>query len=107
MIVLRKKHWFIALILLFAAVLIFLLFRFKRDADVLMDVTSTMDSNGSHIAISLQTQAKVAEIEAKERRMNETVWAKEMLAEECGRTFEIFWDSLNASTNKLALAASF
>jgi hypothetical protein len=39
--------------------------------------------------------------------MNETVWAKELLAEECGRPFEILWDKLNAATNKLRCAVSF
>ncbi|MHC1766913.1 MAG: CRTAC1 family protein [Verrucomicrobiia bacterium] len=49
----------------------------------------------------------VARIEAKEQRINETVWAKEMLADDCGRVFEAFWDALNAATNKLSVAASF
>ena len=30
-----------------------------------------------------------------------------MLAEECGRTIESLWDSLNAATNKLQLVADF
>jgi len=45
--------------------------------------------------------------EAQERHADETVWAKEILAQECGRTFESLWDSLNAATNKLSLMASF
>ena len=32
---------------------------------------------------------------------------KEILAQECGRTFESLWDSLNVATNKLSFAASF
>jgi hypothetical protein len=46
-------------------------------------------------------------LETKEQKMDETVWAKEMAAEDCGRTFESLWDSLNTATNKLTLAASF
>lgn len=48
-----------------------------------------------------------AALEARERRADETVWAKEMLAQRCGEVVESFWDSLNAATNKLALAAQF
>src|SRR5439155_4390832 len=44
---------------------------------------------------------------ARERTADETVWAKEILAEDCGRTIESLWDSLNAATNKLQIAAFF
>lgn len=49
----------------------------------------------------------VARIESAEQRINETDWAKEMLADECSRVFEALWDALNASTNKLGVAGSF
>lgn len=39
--------------------------------------------------------------------MDETVWAKEILAQKSAQVFESFWDDLNAATNKLRLAASF
>ncbi|HYT59954.1 MAG TPA: hypothetical protein VEL06_07270, partial [Haliangiales bacterium] len=42
-------------------------------------------------------------LETREQELNKTVWAKEMLAEECGRVFESLWDSLNASTNKFGV----
>ncbi|MBM3839560.1 MAG: CRTAC1 family protein [Verrucomicrobia bacterium] len=51
--------------------------------------------------------AKLAAFEAREREVAESVWGKELLAQECGRTFEGLWDSLNAATNKLKLAADF
>src|SRR6185436_950600 len=51
--------------------------------------------------------AQSARFEAKEQKAAETVWAKEILGQECGRTFESLWDSLNAATNKLNLLASF
>jgi enediyne biosynthesis protein E4 len=57
--------------------------------------------------ISPDLLAEVSALEAQERHMAETVWAPEMLAQECARIFEAFWDALNASTNKLELAASF
>ena len=57
--------------------------------------------------ISKELAARLEALEAKENELNKTVWAKEMLAEECGRTFESLWDSLNAATNKLSLIASF
>ncbi|MBI4659182.1 MAG: CRTAC1 family protein [Verrucomicrobia bacterium] len=50
---------------------------------------------------------QLAAFEAKEHQVAETTWAKEMLAQQCGRTLESLWDSLNAATNKLRLAAGF
>ena len=46
-------------------------------------------------------------LEAREKEANNTIWAKEMLAQMCARRFEVFWDSVNASTNKLSLIAGF
>src|SRR6266849_8658226 len=46
-------------------------------------------------------------LEAREKEANNTIWAKEMLAQRCGRRFESLWDSINASTNKLSLIAEF
>src|SRR6266480_6524694 len=46
-------------------------------------------------------------LEAKENELNRTVWAKEILAEECARVFESLWDSLNAATNKFSVLNSF
>src|SRR5437773_11995978 len=46
-------------------------------------------------------------LEAKENELNRTVWAKEILAEECARVFESLWDSLNAATNKFSVLQSF
>jgi hypothetical protein len=46
-------------------------------------------------------------VELREQEADRTVWAKEMLAERCGRTFEILWDSINATTNKWPLLANF
>lgn len=44
--------------------------------------------------------AKVAGIERREQVVDQTLWLKEMEAEEHGRVFEDFWDALNAATNK-------
>jgi FG-GAP-like repeat/ASPIC and UnbV len=57
--------------------------------------------------VSQELAAQVTQIEAREEHFNETTWVKEMLAEDCGRVIESFWDSVNASSNKLDLAAAF
>jgi hypothetical protein len=44
--------------------------------------------------------AQAAAIERRERIIDQTIWRKEMEAEEYGRVFEDFWDALNAATNK-------
>ncbi len=46
-------------------------------------------------------------LEARERQIDTTIWAKEMLAQQYGRVFEDGWDALNAATNRLAVAAAF
>jgi enediyne biosynthesis protein E4 len=46
-------------------------------------------------------------LEVREEQADRTIWAKEKMAEACGHTFETFWDSINASTNKLAVAGAF
>lgn len=51
--------------------------------------------------------AAAAALERRERTVAQTVWAKELLAQEHGRVFDDLWDALNASTNKLATAAEF
>jgi hypothetical protein len=51
--------------------------------------------------------ARLARLEARERNIDETAWAKEMQAQECGRIIESLWDSINAATNKFAVVASF
>ncbi|PYM11628.1 MAG: hypothetical protein DME18_13500, partial [Verrucomicrobia bacterium] len=47
--------------------------------------------------ISKELAAQLEALEAREKKMDETVWAREILAEECGRTFESLWNSLNAA----------
>jgi len=54
-----------------------------------------------------QLAGQLQALEAREKQVAETVWAKELLAEECGRVFEQLWDSLNAASNKLDLLAAF
>src|SRR6266536_2246846 len=46
-------------------------------------------------------------LEAEENTMSRTVWAKEMLAEDCGHVFEALWDALNDATNKFEVLHSF
>ena len=56
------------------------------------------DESGSQQTNSLQLREDAAD---------KTYWAKEILAQACGRTFETLWDSINATTNKLPLLAGF
>ncbi|MBM3880486.1 MAG: CRTAC1 family protein [Verrucomicrobia bacterium] len=49
----------------------------------------------------------VAVLEARERTADETVWAKELLAQACGERFDRLWDALNAATNRFETAAAF
>ena len=69
--------------------------------------TPSAGSTDSSRRISAEMVARVAALEARERHLAETVWVKELLAQECGRTFESLWNSLNAATNKLRVLASF
>ncbi len=69
--------------------------------------STSADSTGSGSRISQELARECARLEAREQKVAETVWAKEMLAQECARTFESLWDSLNAATNKFPLVASF
>ncbi|HUL51506.1 MAG TPA: CRTAC1 family protein, partial [Candidatus Nitrosotalea sp.] len=50
--------------------------------------------------------ARFTALEARENRVNETDWAKEILAEDCSRVFENLWDRINSATNKLDVLAS-
>src|SRR5689334_9898839 len=51
--------------------------------------------------------AKAAAIERREQVIEQTVWKKEMEAQEYGRVFEDFWDALNAATNKWEVVEEF
>lgn len=51
--------------------------------------------------------SQLTALEAREKQADETVWAKDLLAGECGLTFDHLWDSLNRTTNKLAVAANW
>lgn len=55
----------------------------------------------------LDTSQKPTALELRETQADKTFWASEILAENCGRTFESLWDTVNATTNKLAVLAQF
>lgn len=57
--------------------------------------------------LTREALAEAKRIEVREQELNRTVWAAEMLAQECGRTIEVLWDNLNASSNKLDTAGDF
>ncbi|MCI0537436.1 MAG: CRTAC1 family protein [Verrucomicrobiales bacterium] len=55
----------------------------------------------------IQTLASnLGSLQKQEANLNETVWKKELVAQQCGHILEELWDALNAATNKLALAAA-
>src|ERR1051326_2316129 len=60
----------------------------------------------SHQTSAGEQPNQTASLEAREQQADKTFWAKEMLAQNCGRTFEDLWDSVNASSNKLAAIAA-
>jgi hypothetical protein len=57
--------------------------------------------------VSRELVDQLTALEAREEELNKTVWAKEILAENCGRLVEDLWDSLNAATNKLEVLGAF
>src|SRR5256885_9493006 len=69
--------------------------------------SSAVNSTDFASPVSQELLNQFTALEAKENELNRTVWAKEILAEECGRVFESLWDSLNAATNKFDILASF
>jgi hypothetical protein len=63
--------------------------------------------SGSSVQMNPALTAKITGLEAREKQADATVWVKEILAQECGRTFEVLWDAINRATNKLEVAAAF
>ena len=49
--------------------------------------------------------AQLTALEAHEQQVADTVWANELLAEQCGQVFERWWDALNAAPDKSAVLA--
>lgn len=55
--------------------------------------------------VTREVLAQVAALEAQEKELDATLWAKERLAEQCGQVLDELWDAINQSTNKLAALA--
>jgi hypothetical protein len=94
---LRKKLLFLAVILLLLGAGL-LLVRFSH-TPFPWESSNTASQSGGPLAPSNS-------LETREREADRTVWAKEMLAQRCGRTFESLWDAINAATNKLSRVAA-
>jgi enediyne biosynthesis protein E4 len=77
--------------------------RFRPQSSASPHSTSTTANERTGSALA----ARFESLEARERELDRTVWTKEILAEECGRTIESLWDSINAATNKFGVVASF
>ena len=88
------------IVLLLVLVVVALLAWFFRKAPP--GVRSVTGTN----AVSAEEVARFEALEARENELDRTVWAKELLAQECGRVFDTWWDSLNVASNKLRLLAS-
>src|SRR5438105_4738355 len=54
-----------------------------------------------------QFAARRAQLDAREAEADRTFWVKEILAQNCGRTIEELWDTINAGSNKLDCLAAF
>jgi hypothetical protein len=54
-----------------------------------------------------ESTSPFARFEAGLKHIDDTVWSRELLAQECGRTLELFWDSLNPSSNRWAVIREF
>jgi enediyne biosynthesis protein E4 len=70
-----------------------------------ISMTRGADSGGNRISPELM--ARLSQLEAREREWNRTIWAQEIIGQDCGRVFDDLWDAINASTNKLAVVAAF
>jgi enediyne biosynthesis protein E4 len=68
---------------------------------------SSVRPRGTAGSLSQEMVGKLITLETKEKQISETVWAKELLAEQCGSVFEQLWDSLIVSTNRFSTLASF
>jgi hypothetical protein len=91
----------VLILLLVAAVFGIIVWREKNENS--LEVAASFSTNG----MRRDSVSALRQIEAEEEQANQTFWAKELLAEECGRTFEGLWDQINRATNKLSLLASF
>ncbi len=58
-------------------------------------------------SLTHELAAEWTALEDRENRADETVWAGEKLAEQCGLVFDSFWDTLNLVTNKLEVLGLF
>lgn len=94
----RRRVWPWAIILICAAVLAVSSWWLAKRSD---------DWSGFSSGPPVGAPTNLSALEERERRVAETVWAKELMAQECGRTIDALWDTLNATTNKLRVAAEF
>jgi len=97
----RSRQNLVVLLIAFAAgAAMFILWRLQR-------APYPWERPESSVAPSPTVTSNAAWLKAREEQADQTVWAKEMLAQQCGRVFESLWDSVNASTNKLETVAKW
>ena len=64
-------------------------------------------ATGPAALISPELLAQFTAIENHEQSLDDTTWARERRAEQCGSVFDALWDELNRATNKFDLLGSF
>jgi hypothetical protein len=102
-----RRVWIISICSLFLAIGIVLYLSNHQTGETPSAAAAAVRITNSYQYVSPETLAQLSAIEAREQQMDETIWAPEILAQECGRTFELLWDSINSATNKLDIVAQF
>lgn len=62
---------------------------------------------GPASVISPELFAQFSALESREQQLDQTLWARERAAEQCGAVFDALWDGLNQTSNKFDVLASF
>lgn len=64
-------------------------------------------ANGPASLITPELLAQFTALESREQQLDQTDWARERTAEQCGAVFDALWDGLNRASNKFDVLASF
>jgi len=97
----RVRRLTFGVIILLIAGSVALWIRVRRVANESSSATTISPAEARRLAGELEA------LEAQENQLDQTIWAPERLAEQCGQLFDSLWDLLNISTNKLDVLAAF
>lgn len=84
----------LAILLVILAVLVVVLIQRRHSSPA----TGGLDRATVH-----RLAAELGALEARENHIAETVWAPELLAQQCGNVIDSLWDAVNAAPDKLAV----